>query len=232
MIPWMCRNLRYAGEVIDARRLGLDAHTGTAVCHIAGCSRLAESTSGIPQPGEAGCDADCSATIHAYVEQIDGARGEYASMVPAGPVAGDAPAPAPAGGVGCVVDDPTGTGGCVTPRAAHLVDQIRQAYGSDRPMWCWARRPANPQSDHPRGRGCDVEIGEIGEFPGPVDRQAGWQLAAWVVDHADRLAISYVIWDGQIWFPATGWASYTSGVYDVAGPTGGHYDHLHLSVEA
>lgn len=234
MVPWICSNLRHAGEVIDARGLSIDAHTGAAVCHIAGCSRLTESASGIPEPGEAGCDADCAATIHDYVGEIEAARSDYTAVVPATePSSGDAPAPAPAppGGLGCVVNDPTGPRGCVTPRAAHLVTQLRQVYGTERPISCWGRRLANPDSDHPAGRACDVTIGEIGEWPSEAERQAGWRLVRWVVDHADRLAVDYVIWDGQIWYPASGWSPYTSGVYDVTSPTGGHYDHPHLSVE-
>lgn len=232
MVPWICSNLRHAAEVIEARGLDLDPHTGAAVCHIAGCSRLQESASGIPQPGEAGCGADCSATVQDYVARIESARSDYTAIVPAGPSSGDAPAPAPPGGLGCVVDDPTSTRGCVTPRAAHLVGQLREVYGTERPINCWAHRPANPRSDHPAGRACDVTIGEIGEWPSEAERQAGWRLVRWVVEHADRLAIRYVIWDGQIWYPHSGWETYTSGVYDVTTPTGGHYDHPHISVEA
>ena len=31
---------------------------------------------------------------------------------------------------------------------------------------------------------------------------------AFLVRNADRLGVLYVIWNRQIWFPATGWKSY------------------------
>jgi hypothetical protein len=57
MVPWMCANLAHAADVIERRGLELDAHAGAAVCHIAGCRRLRESTTGVPAAGEAGWDA-------------------------------------------------------------------------------------------------------------------------------------------------------------------------------
>jgi hypothetical protein len=233
MVPWMCANLAHAADVIERRGLELDAHAGAAVCHIAGCRRLRESTTGVPAAGEAGCDAACAAAVRDYLARIEALRGRYTAVSPtASPPSGAAPAPAPPGGQGCVVADPTGTGGCVTPRAAHLAGQLREAYGTDRAMSCWGRRPTNPDSDHPQGRACDVVFGEIGRFPTAVERQAGWDMASWLVAHAEALAIDYLIWDGQIWQPASGWSAYDGGgVYDPSSPTGGHYDHTHISVK-
>ncbi len=142
---------------------------------------------------------------------------------PAGPAA-----PAPSQGGGCTVDDPTGTGGCVTPTAAHLADQITLAFGSV-PVACWGHRPTNPSSDHPNGRACDVTIGQIGRMPTPAERAHGWTIADWLVANADPLQITYLVWDGQLWTTA-GWRTYQSSSYDVTTPTGGHYDHVHISV--
>ena len=50
----------------------------------------------------------------------------------------------------------------------------------------------------------------------------GNNLAAFLIRNADRLGILYVIWYRQIWFPATGWKSY-SGASD-------HTDHVHMSM--
>ncbi len=50
------------------------------------------------------------------------------------------------------------------------------------------------------------------------------------------LHISYLIWQGRYWPPSTpdedGWGRAYSGggIYDVNDPTGGHYDHVHLSI--
>ncbi|MBS3939654.1 MAG: hypothetical protein KG028_01715 [Actinobacteria bacterium] len=141
------------------------------------------------------------------------------------------PSPLP-GGAGGLVPDPTGTGGYITPRTAHLVTQLETAFGP-LPIWCWAPRPGNPNSDHPRGRACDITIGGIGRFPTATERAEGWRIADWLTTHANALALSYIVWDGLIWSAARateGWRTYTSSVYDVRHPTGGHYDHLHISV--
>jgi hypothetical protein len=141
------------------------------------------------------------------------------------------PAPAGAGTGGCTIADPTGTGGCVTPRTAHLVSQIRQAFGTV-PIWCWAPRPANPTSDHPRGRACDITYGAIGRFPTTSERAEGWAMADWLTANAQPLGVAYVIWDGLIWSPISGWGPYSGGgIYNPADPTGGHYDHVHVSVK-
>ncbi|MBS3941472.1 MAG: hypothetical protein KG028_10975 [Actinobacteria bacterium] len=136
----------------------------------------------------------------------------------------------PAGGAaGCTLADPTGTGGCVTPTTAALVAGIRAAF-PNAPISCWAPRPANPTSDHPHGRACDITYGVIGRFPTPSERAAGWAFADWLVANAQQLDIAYVIWDGRIW-TSTGWRTYTGGgVYNPNHPTGGHYDHIHVSV--
>lgn len=138
---------------------------------------------------------------------------------------------APAGN-GCTQPDPTGTGGCVTVRIVHLLDQIDTHLG-DWPwgIGCWSPHPWNPTSDHPKGQACDLTVGTHSQMPSESQRQAGWQAATWLIGNADALAISYVIWDGQIWFPGSGWRPYTGGgVYDPTNPTGGHYDHIHVSV--
>ncbi len=131
---------------------------------------------------------------------------------------------------GCTVPDPTGTGGCVTPRTAHLVVQLRHTFG-DIPIWCWAARPNNPTSDHPTGRACDITFGAIGRFPTTTERADGWRMTDWLTGNAEPLGITYLIWDGRIWSPTSGWRTYTGGgIYNPNHPTGGHYDHIHVSV--
>lgn len=136
--------------------------------------------------------------------------------------------PPAADGGSCTVEDPTGTGGCVTPTTATLVARIRATFAGA-PISCWAPRPGNPTSDHPRGRGCDITYGAIGRFPTSAERAAGWELANWLVTNAQPLDIAYIIWDGRIW-TSRGWRSYTGGgIYNPNHPTGGHFDHVHVS---
>ena len=152
---------------------------------------------------------------------------EYPSSLP------EAAAPFPGGAVGCTQPDPTGTGGCVTATTAWLVLQVEQRFGP-LPASCWSQHSWNSNSDHPLGRGCDYTFGRIGAFPDANDRARGWVLAEWLRANADPLAVSYVIWHGQIWSSRRadeGWRPYTGGgVYDPTDPTGGHYDHIHVSV--
>jgi len=61
-------------------------------------------------------------------------------------------------------------------------------------------------------------------------RSARRCAANWLKQHAVRLDVRYVIWDGKIWSVARaseGWRTYTAG----SGVTGGHYDHVHVSMQ-
>ena len=153
----------------------------------------------------------------------------------AGPLGPGPPADLLPQGVGtgrCTISDPTGTGGCVTPRTAHLVVQIQRTFGTV-PIWCWAPRPGNPTSDHPRGRACDITYGAIGRFPTATERAEGWAMANWLVANAAPLELAYIIWDGRIYSPTSGWRPYTGGgIYNPNHPTGGHFDHIHISVKS
>ena len=138
------------------------------------------------------------------------------------------------GGVtGCVISDPTGTGGCVTGATAWLVTQVA-AHIHRGPVSCWDAHAWNPSSDHPKGRACDYTIGRLGDFPRRADVLRGWALAEWLRTYARALRVSYVIFQGRIWSvarAAQGWRPYSGGgVYDPTDPTGGHYDHVHVSL--
>jgi hypothetical protein len=151
----------------------------------------------------------------------------YPATLPAPPV------PFTGASSGCTVVDPTGTGGCVTPATAWLLAQVEAAFGQ-LPTSCWDAHAWNPDSDHPRGRGCDVTFGRLGSFPDATDAQRGWLLAEWLRANAEALHVAYVIWGGRIWSVSRdeqGWRPYTGGgVYDPTDATGGHYDHVHISV--
>lgn len=140
---------------------------------------------------------------------------------------------------GCTEDDPT-TRGCVTATTRFALEQVRTTFGgfgnntiltSTR---CFADRPANPTSDHPLGKGCDLFTGAAGSFASGRDLDDGWMIAEWFRRNATVLDVSYVIWQGRIWLrPDAGpgrWTDYTGGgVYDPTDPVGGHYDHIHVS---
>ncbi|UAL29799.1 M23 family metallopeptidase [Nocardioides rotundus] len=138
----------------------------------------------------------------------------------------------------CSLPDPTQPGrqgACVTPRTATIAAQIEAMQVGDNGITCWDPHAWNPTSDHPKGKACDIVFGTIGQFPAGADKDNGDQLADWLVANAETWAVSYVIWQGRIWTAARaddGWRPYTGGgIYDPSDPTGGHFDHIHLSVE-
>lgn len=119
----------------------------------------------------------------------------------------------------CSENDPT-TSGCITPRTLHAYKEVRRA-GFNRFAGCY--RPGGPW-EHPKGRACDWSLQKSGFSPWHNNdmRMYGNNLAAFLIRNADRLGIYYVIWNRQIWFPATGWKSYS-------GPSN-HTDHVHMSL--
>ena len=72
--------------------------------------------------------------------------------------------------------------------------------------------------------------------PRATELANGWRIATWLRAHATALHIRYLIWQGRIWDPTTpdqnGWGRpYNGGgIYDPTDTTGGHYDHIHLSI--
>lgn len=157
---------------------------------------------------------------------------------------GDLPAPTPYQGAdgGCTEPDPT-SHGCLTPPTRHALDEIYAAFGPPGPTapihsaGCWDRHAWNPRSDHPKGRACDLFPGQAGTFPAGQDLANGWRLATWLRANADPLRVNYLIWQGRFWSPdipdTDGWGRpYTGGgIYDPADVTGGHFDHIHLSIK-
>ncbi|MET8120398.1 hypothetical protein [Micromonospora sp. NPDC005189] len=119
----------------------------------------------------------------------------------------------------CSENDPT-TSGCITPRTLHAYKEVKRA-GFSRFVGCY--RSGGPW-EHPKGRACDWSLQKSGFAPWHNEdtRTYGNNVAAFLIRNADRLGIYYVIWNRQIWFPATGWSSYS-------GPSN-HTDHVHMSL--
>jgi hypothetical protein len=130
-----------------------------------------------------------------------------------------------------VTPDPSTGRGCLTPRMANLQAQLA-AQGWQ--VSCWDPHLQNPTSDHPLGKACDVFPGTGGMLPSPAEKATGDALAAALQASAAQTGLNYLIWSGQIWSvqrAAEGWRPYNGGgAYDPASITGGHYDHVHISV--
>ncbi|MDI6100513.1 hypothetical protein QLQ12_18035 [Actinoplanes sp. NEAU-A12] len=133
--------------------------------------------------------------------------------------------PAPSSGSGCTEKDPTGTGGCLTPRTLHALKQAQSA-GFTRFTKCWRTQNSG---EHPKGRACDFAA-QKGGFEGDAtggDKTYGDNLANYFINNADDLHVLYVIWYRRIWLPSSGWKSYSGAGGD---PSSDHTNHVHLSV--
>ncbi|WP_329475482.1 hypothetical protein OG555_27755 [Kribbella sp. NBC_01484] len=128
------------------------------------------------------------------------------------------------------VTDPSGTGGRVTPRTAAWVAQARKNLGT-LSLSCWDAHAWNPTSDHPRGKACDVMVGADARKSAPA-KARGDQIANWALKTAAQTGVHYVIWYGKIWSARRGtWIPYNGGgVYNPTDATGGHFDHVHVSL--
>ena len=134
-VPWLCSTLRAVTGHLAASGKPATALDAMLVCHVAGCSRVTGSASGVPQAGEAGCDERCAALVRRYLDAVQGlrpaVRGHPArDSRPSTPPATSAPSTGPAeptptppatppaglldphawtgGPTGCTLPDPTG----------------------------------------------------------------------------------------------------------------------------
>ena len=126
---------------------------------------------------------------------------------------------------GCTVNDPTGTGGCITPRLLNAYNQARKA-GFTRFTKCFREQNSG---EHPKGRACDFSAHK-GTFGGDAtggDRTYGDNLADYFISNSSRLGVLYVIWYRRIWLPSSGWKSYSGAGGD---PSSDHTNHVHLSM--
>ena len=126
---------------------------------------------------------------------------------------------------GCSLTDPTGTGGCVTPRLNYAYKQARAA-GFTRYTKCFRNASSG---EHGKGRACDFAAnadGFVDAAASGANKEYGNRWAAYFIKNADRLGVLYVIWYRQIWMPGNGWSSYSGG----GSPSGDHTNHVHLSV--
>lgn len=161
-------------------------------------------------------------------EKALAAAGGMVSAGYTGKVSDAQPAPRNADGSfpseGCTLKDPTGTGGCITPRMYHVLSEARLA-GYSHYTACW--REAT-WGEHPLGRACDfaADPNGFGGIATGASKTYGTQLAAWAIHNAEALGIIYVIWFRQIWMPGVGWSSY----FGCCDPASTHQNHVHISV--
>ena len=154
-VPWLCSTLRAVTGHLAASGKPATALDAMLVCHVAGCSRVTGSASGVPQAGEAGCDERCAALVRRYLDAVQGYVQQYAATpsetppAPSTPPTASPPSTGPAeppppppatppaglldphawtgGPTGCTLPDPTG-GRCVTGATRHGLAEVSVAF--------------------------------------------------------------------------------------------------------
>lgn len=124
--------------------------------------------------------------------------------------------------------EPTDSG--LTPRAEQVRDQMTEVFG-DLSMGGFAPGGVDhghqEGSTHYDGRAIDIFFRPVSE----ENRREGWQLAHWLIAHADDLDIQYVIFDDQVWSAHSFGGQWHD--YEVADPDSAvlrHLDHVHVDV--
>lgn len=231
-IPWVCANLRAVTAHLGATGKPTAPLDAMLVCHIAGCARVTGSRTGMPAPGEAGCDDRCVELVQRYVAAVHDNLVRFAEPLPTAaapnpfaqatgagatsPAEQATPAIAAAwrgGATGCNPPDPTGSdhpngSGCLTGATRHGLDAVSAAFGGWRggpvihSAGCWDRHAWNPSSDHPRGKACDFMVTRPGTFAKGAELADGWKVAQWLRANAGPLQVKYVIWQGRYWDPS------------------------------
>jgi hypothetical protein len=121
----------------------------------------------------------------------------------------------------------------ITTAMRTVANSAINCFGRGKGIGCYDDRTWNGgKFEHPRGRACDFM--QSSGMPNVVQTATGTALAEWAMANAKNLNIMYVIWYGKVWhvsrdkvIPWSQWRTYTGG----SGVTGGHYDHVHISVK-
>ena len=127
------------------------------------------------------------------------------------------------------VADPSGTGGMVTPRTAAWVAEARRVSAAEHQLL--GSHVWNPTSDHPRGKACDLMVGSDARqvSAAACRRQPDRQLGDPDGRH-DRGALRDLVRQDLV-RPAGTWKPYNGGgIYDPSDATGGHFNHIHVSL--
>jgi hypothetical protein len=238
-IPWVCANLRAVTAHLMATGKPTAPLDAMLVCHVAGCARVTGSRTGIPTPGEAGCDERCVQLIQRYVAAVhedlsrfaeplsaDAAPSLFAQGARRSAATGAVQRPTTTiatawlgGATGCTPPDPT-SNGCLTGATRHGLEAVSATFGGWRggsvvhSAGCWDRHAWNPSSDHSRGKACDFMVTRPGTFAKDAELAGGWKVAEWLRANAGPLQVKYVIWQGRYWDP---------GVHDDPGNWGTRY---------
>lgn len=107
-------------------------------------------------------------------------------------------------------------------KAAEVLDYIQNA--GHRITHIWGYDPRVGNTEHHSGLAVDFMVYNS-SVAGGIDRAAGDKIAAYVIAHADRLGLVWVIWRQRIFNVTYG---YWRDMADRGNPTANHMDHNHI----
>ena len=84
-VPWVCANLRAVTAHLAATDKPTTPLDAMLVCHVAGCARVTGSRTGVPAPGEAGCDDRCARLVQRYLTAVHDNVARFAAPTPGAP---------------------------------------------------------------------------------------------------------------------------------------------------
>ena len=108
-------------------------------------------------------------------------------------------------------------------KATEILEYI-QSGGRHRITHIWGYDPRISNTEHHSGLALDFMVYNKA-ITGGIDRAAGDKIAAYVIAHADRLGLTWVIWRQRIFNVAYG---YWRDMDDRGNPTANHMDHNHI----
>lgn len=119
-----------------------------------------------------------------------------------------------------------------TAKMQRALDEVIARFGrGEHGLGCL--RPGDPR-DHGKGRACDFMVAPVNTMPDARGEVHGDSMAQWLIDNADALEVSYIIWKQQIWHRTRDqgcgvreWCP----MKDRGSIVQNHYDHVHLSIE-
>lgn len=118
----------------------------------------------------------------------------------------------------------------LTPRAEQVRTAMTEVFG-EQPLGGFTPGGFDyghgEDSTHYDGRAIDIFFRPVTE----ENRRAGWQLAHWLIAHAEELHIQYVIFDDRIWSTRSfggQWRDYRAP--DPSNEILRHLDHVHVDV--